>query len=239
MAGVAVTVSLGTWQLRRADFKESTASQMIAQGQLPPLSAWTATDTHLLHRTVSLKGVWLDAHTVFLDNRFIGGRPGFYVVTPLQLKGAQSVVWVQRGWVQRDMQDRSRLPQLPDAGQEVTVPGRMIENISRVYELGQTTSAANPASAPAAARPSRIWQNLPVASLGPNYSPLPMAVLQTAPALANGAVQNDGLLRDWPQVDAGVAKHYGYAFQWFALCGLIIVLYVWFQILAPRRAVRS
>ena len=35
---------------------------------------------------------------------------------------------------------------------------------------------------------------------------------------------------------AGVHKHYGYAFQWFALSALILGLYVWFQLIRPRRA---
>ena len=34
---------------------------------------------------------------------------------------------------------------------------------------------------------------------------------------------------------AGVDKHHGYAFQWFALCALTAGLYVWFQIIQPRR----
>jgi surfeit locus 1 family protein len=59
-----------------------------------------------------------------------------------------------------------------------------------------------------------------------------VAVLQTAP---EGANPLDGLQRDWTPLDSGVAKHYGYAFQWFALCGLIMVLYAWFQFIAPRR----
>jgi surfeit locus 1 family protein len=32
-----------------------------------------------------------------------------------------------------------------------------------------------------------------------------------------------------------VQKHYGYAFQWFALCALIGGLHVWFRIIRPRR----
>ncbi len=40
-----------------------------------------------------------------------------------------------------------------------------------------------------------------------------------------------------PAVD--VHKHYGYAFQWFALAALILGLYVWFQVLAPYRAGRA
>jgi surfeit locus 1 family protein len=46
----------------------------------------------------------------------------------------------------------------------------------------------------------------------------------------------DGLLRQWPPPAADVHKHYGYAFQWFALSALVLVLYVWFQILRPRTA---
>ena len=56
-------------------------------------------------------------------------------------------------------------------------------------------------------------------------------VLQTGPA-------SEGLQRDWPQPAAGVDKHYGYAFQWFGLAGLILVLYVWFQFIAARRHAR-
>ena len=32
-----------------------------------------------------------------------------------------------------------------------------------------------------------------------------------------------------------VGKHHGYAFQWFALSALVIVLYVWFQHIRPAR----
>jgi surfeit locus 1 family protein len=46
---------------------------------------------------------------------------------------------------------------------------------------------------------------------------------------------SEGLLRDWPAVATGVEKHYGYAFQWWALSGLIAILYAWFQFIAPRR----
>jgi len=45
----------------------------------------------------------------------------------------------------------------------------------------------------------------------------------------------DGLVRQWPQSAAGVHKHYGYAFQWFALATLILGLYAWFRIPRPHR----
>jgi surfeit locus 1 family protein len=65
-----------------------------------------------MHRRVSLRGRWLEQHTVYLDNRQMDGKPGFYLLTPLQLDGMPgSVVLVQRGWLQRNFIDRSqRLP---------------------------------------------------------------------------------------------------------------------------------
>jgi cytochrome oxidase assembly protein ShyY1 len=59
-------------------------------------------------------------------------------------------------------------------------------------------------------------------------APVPLAINQAS----------EGLLREWPVVASGVAKHHGYAFQWFGLSGLIALLYVWFQIVQPRRQKR-
>jgi len=41
---------------------------------------------------------------------------------------------------------------------------------------------------------------------------------------------SDGLLRDWPQALSGSDKNRGYAFQWFALSLLSLLLFAWFQV---------
>jgi surfeit locus 1 family protein len=253
---MATTASLGVWQLQRASAKEDLARQIDERSQLAAIEDFskvavenTAGDKNnafgsaphadplaLVHRRVNLRGVWLHQHTVFLDNRYMAGRPGFLVVTPLQLTASPHVVWVQRGWVPRDPQDRTCLPDLVALERPVTVQGRIVPEVSRVYALGAPASAAAvapQASTASAARASRIWQNLPAVAFVPPAQLLPVAVLQTA--LPGGADAQDGLQRDWAAQDTGVAKHYGYAFQWFALCGLIMVLYAWFQFIAPRR----
>jgi surfeit locus 1 family protein len=235
---VAATVSLGFWQLQRAALKETLASRIESQSKLAALQDVPGGDAQaLVHRRVSLRGVWLHQHTVHLDNRYMGGRPGFIVATPLQLDNGKQVVWVQRGWVPRDPQDRTRVPSLAATAGPVTVQGRVVAEVSRVYALGAAkealaTASAPQSSAPSAARDSRIRQNLPAVDFGSFTQLLSVAVLQTAPEAADAP---DGLQRDWMPLDSGVAKHYGYAFQWFALCGLIMVLYAWFQFIAPRR----
>jgi surfeit locus 1 family protein len=175
----------------------------------------------LLYRRVQLQGEWLHAHTVFLENRQMRGLPGFYALVPLQLgpPGAP-VVLVQRGWIPRDFADRSRVPALPAPGGVVEIEGVLAPWPSRIYDFGDAGEGV-------------IRQNLDLAlyrqSTGLRL--LPLSVQQSGPP-------DDGLLREWPQVATGVEKHHGYAFQWFGLAVLILFLYVWFQIVQPRRQAR-
>lgn len=62
--------------------------------------------------------------------------------------------------------------------------------------------------------------------------------LRTDLTLQQTGAASEGLLRDWPAPALGVEKHYGYAFQWFGLTGLVALLYVWFQLIVPWRRSR-
>jgi surfeit locus 1 family protein len=214
--------SLGQWQLRRAAQKESLQTAVESRSNLPTLdapalaAAQSAND--LLHRQASLTGHWSDAHTVYLDNRPMGGKSGFVVVTPLLLDGGAQAVLVQRGWVQRNFTDRTRLPDIATPAGPVTVHGRIAPAPSRLYEFKGDERG-------------RIRQNLDIPALRTETA-LPLldvSLLQT------GAT-SEGLLRDWAAPNLGVDKHYGYAFQWFALCSLVLGLYAWFQLILPLRS---
>jgi cytochrome oxidase assembly protein ShyY1 len=62
--------------------------------------------------------------------------------------------------------------------------------------------------------------------------------LRTDVSLQQTDTASEGLQRDWPAPALGVEKHYGYAFQWFGLAALVVILYVWFQLIAPVRRAR-
>jgi len=217
LLGAALTARLGVWQLDRAQQKLALQAAVDAEAARPPLANADLGGQEQLHRRVILRGRWAADRSVWLDNRPMDGHAGFYVVTPLQLTGRSEAVLVQRGWVPRDPADRSHLPPLDTPAGEVEVVGRLAASPSRLYELGEGSSGA-------------IRQNLDVAALAAESGLplLPLTVVQTAGA------KGDGLLRHWPAPDLGLHKHYGYAFQWFALCALILILYVWFQLLRPR-----
>ena len=116
--GVTLTVRLGFWQLSRAAEKEQRQAAIVAQMEAPVLNtpALLAAPANfgLMHQRVNLEGQWLSQHTVYLDNRPMNGRAGFWVITPLQLNASTRVL-VQRGWVPRHQQDRTLLPRNSNA----------------------------------------------------------------------------------------------------------------------------
>lgn len=221
LAVALVTASLGAWQLSRAAQKRDIQAAVNARQHMATLGgddlmlARPEGVAALLHRSVQLQGQWLPEATVYLDNRQMQRRPGFWVLTPLRLRGSHAVVLVQRGWVPRNFQDRTRLPAIVTSASEVQVQGRVAASVGRLYEFAP--SAAGEGA-------SRIRQNLNLSAYAAEVGVplLPLVVLQIDAA-------SDGLQRDWEPQDTGVDKHYGYAFQWFGLCALVVALYVWFQ----------
>jgi surfeit locus 1 family protein len=117
--------------------------------------------------------------------------------------------------------DRSRLPEIMTPVGEVTVYGRIAAAPGKVYELGDAGTGA-------------IRQNLDAQTVSREHSAV---VLNGSLVQLQAGIDapSDGLLRNWPLIASGVDKHHGYAFQWFGLCALILILYVWFQIISPLR----
>lgn len=229
VASASLTGALGFWQLDRAAQKEALHAATQARALLPALGAeelvgaaeanQASALADLLWRTVVLRGHWLPQYTVLLDNRQMYARPGFFVITPLQLVGRKEVVLVQRGWIARNFQDRTQVLAFDTPQGTVEVSGRVAGPPSRLFEFAGT---------PAVQGASRIRQNLDLASFRVETG----LVLSNATVLQTGEA-SEGLQRDWPAARTGVEKNYGYAFQWFGLSSLIAILYVWFQ-LVPR-----
>lgn len=228
VAGAALTARLGFWQLDRAAEKTALAASIEARSRLPELPmtalAVTPAEAEAQHwRKVRLHGHWLAAHSVFLDNRQMDGRPGFFVVTPLQIAPGDAVL-VQRGWAPRNQEVRSALPPVATPAGEVEVHGLIAPPPSRLYEFGHEASGP-------------IRQNLDLAAASREFGIglRPLSVWQ----LEASANPRDGLARHWPVAAVDVSTNYGYAFQWFALSALVAGLYVWFQLVRPRLRQRA
>ena len=214
---VGATTSLGLWQLSRAAQKQARQAAVDAQSAKSPLTVDALLSAGepmaLLHQRARLRGNWVAKSLVFLDNRPMDGRAGFLVIMPFVLEGGRGALAVQRGWVPRGFEDRSRVPQIETPEGTVEIEGRMVLPPSDLYALGTPTVGT-------------IRQNLalPQFRVETGLPLLPLTLQQTGPS-------TEGLLRDWPVVNLGVEKNYGYAAQWFGMAALFTALYLWFQVI--------
>ncbi|TPQ41998.1 SURF1 family protein [Cupriavidus pinatubonensis] len=226
---IAVTCALGNWQLNRAHEKIARAARLQELAAQAPVTLTTApVQANLTDRTVRVTGRFEADRTVLLDNRPHGNgtdsRAGFLVLTPLVIRSDGSAarsVLILRGWLPRDAQDRTRIAQFATPAGEVTIEGTALAAVPKVYSLGQAASAE---------AGKRIRQNVDLpayaAELGVTLQPL---------VIEQRTDTGDGLARDWAPADLGADRHYGYAFQWFGLAALTLVLVI---VLGWRRARR-
>ncbi len=208
-----LTARLGFWQLDRAGQKLALQAAREAADRLPALLSLDAGVSD--NRRARLQGQWRTEWQLWLGNRPHDRQDGFVLVTPLQLADG-SLIWVQRGWQARQLAGYQAPPWPPTPQGLVSVEGRLARQASRAFELGAATADGV------------VRQNLDLATP-------PAPGMQVQPWVL---WQLDGcapLRCDWPAPDLGVSKHHGYAVQWFALSALTLVLYVWFQLIAPRR----
>jgi surfeit locus 1 family protein len=150
------------------------------------------------------------------------GRAGFYLVTPLLLADGDAVL-VQRGWLPRSTRERTQMAAVDTPAGTVRIEGRITPGLARLFEFDAAASGP-------------IRQNLDVGAFSREIG-LPLRPFIVA-QLDNAATPADGLQRRWAQAAPDVSKHHGYALQWFSLSALVIGLYVWFQLIQPRRRAR-
>ena len=209
IAGVGITLALGTWQLGRAHEKEALRARIDALAAQAPIHVSTTelAAAHVELRRVEARGVLDPRHTIYLDNRSHRGVPGYHVVTPLRLGESERYVLVNRGWAPAGA-ERTRLPEVRTPPGVITVAGTAVVPGRRMLELSKTVIEGP------------VWQNLTIE----RYRAARPLAIQPFVILLETPLP-DGLVREWPAPDLGVDKHYGYAFQWFALAATISIFY--------------
>lgn len=210
---VAICLAMAWFQLWRAETrgKRFELEQAALLSTPVSLSPQQREREKLLDRAATARGHWIAGKTLFLDNKIYRSRPGYHVLTPLQLSGSETVVLVNRGWIAAPRL-RSELPSVPALSGEIEVSGVTRSFETRIFELQQT-------------RPQgAVWQHVREADYR-QYSgldALPVVLLQTG-------ADDDGLIRDWGSADNPGTRHYGYMVMWlvFALMAAAYGVFVW------------
>lgn len=219
--GVALLVSLGTWQLRRLAWKEeliahAEAGLSAAPAALPaePLD-YAALDFHRL----AARGRYLHQHAFAYGFSALNGEPGARLVTPLALDDGRTLL-VDRGWLPLVL-----LPPAVPAGME---PAGTVEVSGVARYHGQERAGwFQPENDPAARR----WYGWDLAAMAEAVGrPILPIVLVADPAATMA-----GLPHVEPVTVEYRNNHLGYAITWYGLAAALVAVYVAFGLREPPR----
>ena len=204
---VPVLITLGFWQLHRADLKEQRLQAWEAAKEQPFLPASDFEDGV----KVRLAGQFDPQMIFLLDNRTREGRVGYELLGVFRPEGELSSVLVNLGWVAADP-DRRRLPVLAMPEGIVEIRGRLI-NPQPVIVLRKDVWESG--------WPKRI-QQIDLARMTDYQAPLFGGVMKVSEPVIEDVIPG------WPVVTMTPEKHLGYAVQWFGLALVLITGTVWF-----------
>lgn len=206
-------ISLGFWQLQRADEKAALATAFAQKQQRPPAPLSSLEDRSeqaLAYLPVSLSGRYRESQYFLLDNRMLQGKYGNEVLTVFELDSGELAL-VNRGWVPADS-SRQLATQVPSPGVEAAITGHAYVSPGQPYLLADESLAEGWPKTIQAVEMDKI-----AAALPGELFPYPVRI---------DADQAGALAVDWQVINVSPAKHHGYAVQWFSMAAVLALIYL-------------
>ena len=202
IATLVLLISLGFWQLDRADEKKAIEGQ-IASANFGDVELVTSAeflkDKEYYH--VRLQGSYVGDKQFIYDNQIVDQISGYYVLTPFILKGASKAVLINRGFIpwsgRRDkLADIDIGEKLTEVKVQVSIPIKRIE-----LKVSETTGGF-----PVLIQALDLDEMSSIASLD----------FASVVGLLNPESEN-GFVRQWEPYTGSIERHIGYAIQWFLM----------------------
>ncbi|MCH9699435.1 MAG: SURF1 family protein [Gammaproteobacteria bacterium] len=215
---VSLLITLGFWQLQRAEQKQNILDQQQHQLALPAIEFnpdyQNLEDIH--YRKVVMHGRYDCQHQILLDNKHYQHKPGFHVITALSGSKGKTSILINRGWIpmQSNRQPESLYQQCPK--QVVRVEG---------------TATAFPAlgfhfESPADSEYNQ-WPKieLELDAVKLSYA---LGYPVTDYLVLSDPDNKHGFIRNW-QIKPTISpqKHKAYAVQWFAMAIVLVMISLW------------
>ena len=209
IATIAFLVSLGLWQLERADQKR-TIEAAILNANTGPVEL-IANGRELLDKEyydVRLQGNYLSDKQFIYDNQIVDQVSGYYVLTPFILTDQLGVILVNRGFI-------------PWNGQRERLADIAVDSVSREIEV-QVSSPIKRMELKA----TDVSRQFPVLIQAVDFD-----VLEEVSKLKFVKVvglldpsSSDGYVRKWEPYTGSIEKHIGYAIQWFLMALVLAII---------------
>jgi surfeit locus 1 family protein len=213
LALMVLLVSLGRWQLRRADEKRALFDSFAAGTDV---TRQIDGSTTLLPRYqhIEASGRYDEARQVLIDNMVNGEQAGYFVITPFALAGGGWVL-VNRGWVPLGA-SRAERPAIPVAADARRIRGRADHMPSPGIQMGTPAALAPP---------------YPVVAAFPTRADIARLLGESSWTRAADLIlldpgEPDGYVRNWTAPGFPPIRHIAYAVQWFALALTLFIIYI-------------
>ena len=209
-----ILISLGFWQLDRAEQKREILSQYQQQeGRgIVNLNKSASGQEYLPYQRVEVTGKFDNSQQFLLDNKVYQGRAGFEVITPLLLADSSSAILVNRGWIPQAA-SRMQLPTIPTPSEKLRLVGQMKLDVANNFHLGE--SGIETETWPRIVQ----WLDKELMEKQLGYKLQPFVILLDADSEA-------GFVRDWYIKKISPEKNISYAVQWFALALALVIIFI-------------
>lgn len=214
LALLPLLLTLGAWQLQRADEKSALLASQEARRQAPaqPIGELERSADPAFQR-VLLRGHFDAEHSLLLDNRTRDGRVGVELLQPFYDQPSGLWLLLNRGWL--PWPDR----RIPVA---FSTPAGALRLQAWIYVAPGESFQLQ------ADQPGNAWpQLLTRVDAGALWRQLGRAGWPYELRLLPGPAAYQA---DWAVVAMGPEKHLGYAVQWFALAVALACLFIYFAI---------
>ena len=207
---VPITISLGLWQIERANEKKVIISNYdkllvstpIALQKEQPLENWQPIET---------VGAYQDL-VIYEDNAINSGKAGFKVYHLFQ-NGDGTFIFVHRGFIERNL-IKNNLPRIDTPVGKKNIKGTTLFKQNNTFVKNIEESDI------------RIIQEFNTSVLIERFPILKDRYLH--PFLFNLDVRDADKFQPIEKpVNMTAAKHIGYAIQWFGLCAALIILTIY------------
>jgi len=202
IATLVLLISLGFWQLDRADEKRAIEDQIDSanSGDVELVtSVEFLKDKEYYH--VRLQGSYIGDKQFIYDNQIVDQISGYYVLTPFILKGASKAILINRGFIPWSGR-RDKLANV-DIGEKLTEVKVQISIPVKRMELKVSETIGD---FPVLIQALDLDEMSTIASLD-----LASVIGLLSPE------SEDGFVRQWEPYTGSIERHIGYAIQWFLM----------------------
>lgn len=213
---IAAMIAAGFWQLSRLDDRRERNDVIVERSDEPAVEVAEvlgADPADVRFRPVTATGSYREDATVLVDNRSLDGRPGAWVLTPLEVEPGALVI-VNRGFVPFVSGLSAEVPPAPEG--EVKVSGTVETDAGRA--CAQAPSDLEGVQARyACVDVDRIAGDLDLGA--PVVAPFTVRATSSTPTEAEPAPT------PVPLPELGEGPHLSYAVQWFLFTAVAVVGY--------------